>query len=302
MFDLDAMFNSMFKSLPSLVEAVQHELGLIALTVIALSILAFFLMRDATSREKLVAFLVIAGLPVLVLSIRPPMASSFHHSASSSATSSAPSNAHHNASLGNQVSSKQPDNKKQVNSKVPPEHPKRQSENHLPETALLTPKITPVSLGPYPSHSTYSRASINAPVGQSLVGPEVSLPNITATLNTLFGEPVFEPSSSLSTTELEFHEAYHPMTGAPMCGQVNNLLPPSQGDGFLAVRSAPSTTEGRRIYKLRNNDIVALGETESPWIQVMVIPSNQNLNGLSTSMPIYGWSHSRWIKPIACHF
>lgn len=75
------------------------------------------------------------------------------------------------------------------------------------------------------------------------------------------------------------------------CGEVYNLLPMT-GDGFLAVRTHPSTQEGERIDKLFNGDRVAIHQVVGDWVENSHIAHN--------GAHVKGWSHKRWIKDSPC--
>lgn len=84
-------------------------------------------------------------------------------------------------------------------------------------------------------------------------------------------------------------------------GVVSGLNP--RGDGFLAVRSGPSTSF-KKLDELHNGDAVWLFEQRGNWIGVAYdapdiecspIPANRILNKTGKK----GWVHKNWVRLIA---
>jgi len=91
-----------------------------------------------------------------------------------------------------------------------------------------------------------------------------------------------------------------------MLGEVSGLNP--AGDGFLALRSAPSG-QAKLLHKLQEGDAVYICEEVPGWMGVVVYPSNPMIN-CDVSSPVMprqpyrgecksGWVSSKWIELMA---
>ena len=76
------------------------------------------------------------------------------------------------------------------------------------------------------------------------------------------------------------------------CGKVYKLIPPPAGEGFLVVRTGPTTSCGKRQGDdLHNDDEVIVKASENKWLYI---------KRYAPPPVVEGWSHGDYISEIAC--
>jgi hypothetical protein len=83
-----------------------------------------------------------------------------------------------------------------------------------------------------------------------------------------------------------------PLSTRISCGQVHSLINPPDGDGFLAVRTGPTTLCAKKQGDdLHNGDLVIVRSSQNKWL---------NIKRFSTQPLIEGWSFGGYIRDIPC--
>ena len=77
------------------------------------------------------------------------------------------------------------------------------------------------------------------------------------------------------------------------CGKVHSLIPPPAGDGFLVVRTGPTSICAKKQGDdLHNDDEVIVKAGQNKWLYIKRYSPQQPA--------VEGWSHSDYIRDIPC--
>jgi hypothetical protein len=83
-----------------------------------------------------------------------------------------------------------------------------------------------------------------------------------------------------------------PLSTRISCGKIFNLKPPPEGDGFLAVRTGPTTLCANKLDdELHNDDQVIVRAARDKWFYV---------KRFSSRPYVEGWSYGDYITNIEC--